>query len=1028
MPPPADYGAMADAAEQKYGLPAGVLRGLVHVESRGHPDAVSPQGAVGLAQLLPSTAASLGVDPTDPAQAIDGAARYLKQGIDKTGSVQGGLMYYHGGPDQSGWGPKTQAYPGQVLAATGAELGGGDPTAAAADDPNDPFLAALSGVQQQNGQPDNPAANPSGAGGGNPASGVPVPDASAASDGGSVLGAIGRYAASTDPALRALTGQGGLGAGLQDVAAGVANGVSAIPETALKGTAGLLRAAGSPKVADTLSRWGDNLDTFTKGMAADPNSAIFKSRSLLAEALSAAPVSELAPLEALGVAGKVGRYGDMAAQGGLAGALLSRGKDVGLNTAIGAAGAPVLGAAFDAAGPGIIKVAEALGNSKLANALRSRLPAAEADVPEAAAQTIAKGTNFLPPIKAPEGIAQFDDETGAPLVKIETVDGRQVPSYGVEGQPGSRPPAKPQNVQAGPTTTIPAEALGSRGARTGIEAHDQMDAPTAAIYQKLVGEGVSPADALREADARANGAEPTASMVTRNPAMMQAEKEGAKAVTPEGQAINAQQAQANNALHGSVQGMIADMGGATSSGDAMQSAAESLQKASDTDRSAVRAAYKAADEEAAAQAGATDTANAQAQDTHSQIRAQLEAETQARNLRKLQGGGSPARAPVVPDAPAAVTAPGYIDLSSVRSALHTPQLANPTVEGGKTLRNGVLGLMDAFKRPGDLYTADEAEQIRQAIGQAYDPMGGGLNHHIGVLKSAVDKAMDATEGSASYKAARALHKAWADKYDNPEGIARLIRADTKGNLVNDDSWRQVGNLVGQKNDKPFIQIVRQLKANGDTASLNKLKASIVQDAYEHATGRAAGTATDSANNSVFRGSMFHNRLNAIGMTKLKALFSPAEVARLAGIGRAGTVVNEAVPGAVNTSGTASALLNALARQNKTPGKAAGIVDHALHAVLPLAGAVFHGGEGAGVGVAADALRKGASAAAEASAQRKAAAQLAESLRNLSSPQATRAADAAHAKMLADALRRAASARAASSGAAPALAAASGERR
>lgn len=40
---------------------------------------------------------------------------YLKEGLAKTGNIQDALQYYHGGPNRKMWGPKTRAYPGQVL-------------------------------------------------------------------------------------------------------------------------------------------------------------------------------------------------------------------------------------------------------------------------------------------------------------------------------------------------------------------------------------------------------------------------------------------------------------------------------------------------------------------------------------------------------------------------------------------------------------------------------------------------------------------------------------------------------------------------------------------------------------------------------------------------------------------------------------------------------------------------------------------------------------------------------------------------
>lgn len=65
------------ATEAKYGLPSGLLDRMIQKESGGNPDAVSPKGALGLLQIMPATAKELGVDPRDPAQAVEGAAKYL---------------------------------------------------------------------------------------------------------------------------------------------------------------------------------------------------------------------------------------------------------------------------------------------------------------------------------------------------------------------------------------------------------------------------------------------------------------------------------------------------------------------------------------------------------------------------------------------------------------------------------------------------------------------------------------------------------------------------------------------------------------------------------------------------------------------------------------------------------------------------------------------------------------------------------------------------------------------------------------
>jgi soluble lytic murein transglycosylase-like protein len=69
---------LADQAADKYGLPRWLVRSVMAAESAMNPLAVSPKGAVGLMQLMPSTAKTLGANPYDPAQNVDAGAHYLR--------------------------------------------------------------------------------------------------------------------------------------------------------------------------------------------------------------------------------------------------------------------------------------------------------------------------------------------------------------------------------------------------------------------------------------------------------------------------------------------------------------------------------------------------------------------------------------------------------------------------------------------------------------------------------------------------------------------------------------------------------------------------------------------------------------------------------------------------------------------------------------------------------------------------------------------------------------------------------------
>jgi soluble lytic murein transglycosylase-like protein len=118
-----EYEALIDQAASRNGLDPAVLHGLIQQESGFDPSATSGAGASGLTQLMPGTASSMGVsNPLDPAESIEGGARYLGQLMTQFGgNTEDALAAYNAGPgavQQYGGIPpyaETQSYVSKVL-------------------------------------------------------------------------------------------------------------------------------------------------------------------------------------------------------------------------------------------------------------------------------------------------------------------------------------------------------------------------------------------------------------------------------------------------------------------------------------------------------------------------------------------------------------------------------------------------------------------------------------------------------------------------------------------------------------------------------------------------------------------------------------------------------------------------------------------------------------------------------------------------------------------------------------------------
>jgi soluble lytic murein transglycosylase-like protein len=109
------------------GVPPSIALAVAQQESSFNPNARGAAGEIGLFQLMPATAASLGVDPSDVSQNISGGISFLAQLFQKYGNWPAALSAYNSGSPT-----RSTGYANSVLA-----IAGGDPTLTPAASPSD---------------------------------------------------------------------------------------------------------------------------------------------------------------------------------------------------------------------------------------------------------------------------------------------------------------------------------------------------------------------------------------------------------------------------------------------------------------------------------------------------------------------------------------------------------------------------------------------------------------------------------------------------------------------------------------------------------------------------------------------------------------------------------------------------------------------------------------------------------------------------------------------------------------------------
>ena len=132
-PVPPQYAGVLMQAAAAANISPTLLSALVWQESRWNAQALSPKGAMGLAQLMPATARYLGVNPADPVANLHGGARYLRQLLDQfDGNVEKALAAYNAGPGRvrsAGGVPaiaETQNYVSSIVRRIAASSTGGN--------------------------------------------------------------------------------------------------------------------------------------------------------------------------------------------------------------------------------------------------------------------------------------------------------------------------------------------------------------------------------------------------------------------------------------------------------------------------------------------------------------------------------------------------------------------------------------------------------------------------------------------------------------------------------------------------------------------------------------------------------------------------------------------------------------------------------------------------------------------------------------------------------------------------------------
>jgi hypothetical protein len=915
------YASLINAAAQQSNIDPRLLTAVIGTESSFNPSAVNAStGATGLGQQIPATAQSLGIDPKDPGQSIQGAARQLAENLQRYGNPEQAVMAYHGGTDPNNWGPNTQDYLAKVSNAYKSQGQAMDQAQAqpASNDPLDQMLAAkASGAPVPATQPASASADP-----------LDAMLAQKASGQEPVANVVPRgtpLAQSPDQQYRSTLSSDRqqqydkLVSDLRSQANFIQTGPNAGPVDRLMGGAWRGLNDASDFLTGGAGFVGQGLGLVKPETMDDYMHATDQLRNEYEQSRQAAASQNVGGLSS-GQKPNAGIDWGRSIGQGLAGGAATRALELG-----GTGVSSLLGSAGNSGILGSDLASSATGRF-LQNAFTGGTSAAvaspQSDTPVGTQTAIGAGIGAV----LPPALGKVASAAISPFLRQAA---------------GDVAPEASQAANAIQSAAGSAMGAINRDASGAVSIDSSKLAPN--VQQALQTgalKNLTPEQQARVFTYESLGVPYSMADVTRNAADAMTERnlaQNAKVGAP----IRDLDAAKNQALTQAAQRAV-DMTG-QQPGDAYSIGSDirqHLQNQYQAFNGKINQAYQAADEAAG---GAPSVSTNPIANTLKGMRSQFLASSDGLGL-----------------------------LNGIRGRLQE-------FTGGVPKNPGTPILLDANGTPllnsGDLpktMTFSDSERFRQYLNDVSTPDNYPL---IKAVKNAVDQSQDASGSGPIYENARNLRQQRSAMFENQSGVAKIL-ANTPGGDPRMPVDRIMDNYVFNKgNSDQLSQLINQLNKGGQEGQdvLNRLRSTSLQSAVANSISKTPGETGQGA----FSGPMFKSQLDKIGPTKMGNLFTPEQQNYLGALQRGAIdlTTSPTVRNTYNNSGTAAQavnMLDLLSGSAPQPGlgsklaSAGPTVGATIGSVLGPAGAATGAWLG---GVAKSRAEKGAEQAAEAYAAR-----------------------------------------------------------